>query len=310
MNTLGDTDERRARPSVWPVYVAAAVIGAISLSHLMRWLPMVIEGPFVDSSFLLQDVSFVTCYLFGVLTAWGLILLRPWARWYAVMWTIAFVLTPDMQEILIPGIEPLFPAAHAINALSAEEKIGWLVLAAIPIVLVLWPLVTRRRLFSTGAQPYVVAVGGLFIAVFLVVTLASFMWVWIWAYRLQPVRYESLAHVSDYLLDAPLDLPASTTLVEGFEYPGRDPTLFYKLQISHNEVEEFMRQESLEENWRTGNAVAGHLPGTLKRRWREMSGAKDCRSWVGKGYQSSDVVITVCWESATVATVYIRDFDM
>ena len=34
MNTLRDTDERRARPSVWPVYVAAGVIGVVSLGVL------------------------------------------------------------------------------------------------------------------------------------------------------------------------------------------------------------------------------------------------------------------------------------
>ena len=311
MNTLTGTDEGRAEPSVWPVYLAAAVVAVVSLSHLLEALPELIGGPFVDFSFLLRDVSFIICYLFGVLTAWGLVRLRPWAWWYAIMWTIAFVLTPNMQVIFIPGMEPLWPAAaYAIDALSAEEKIGWLVLAAIPIVLVVWPLVTRRRLFSTGAQPYVVAVGGLCIAFFLIVANPAFSWVWILAYRLQPIRDGNLTHVSDYLLDAPLDLPASTTLVEGFMYPGMDSTSYYKLQISHSEIHEFMQQESLQENWRTGNAVASHLPGTLKRRWRKMFRAKDCRSWVGKGYQSSDVVITVCLDSTADATVYIRDFDM
>ena len=39
MNTLRDTDEGRARLSVWPVYVAAAVIGAITLLWLDIMMP-------------------------------------------------------------------------------------------------------------------------------------------------------------------------------------------------------------------------------------------------------------------------------
>ena len=32
MNTFSDTDEGRARPSVWPVYLAAGVVGVFALA--------------------------------------------------------------------------------------------------------------------------------------------------------------------------------------------------------------------------------------------------------------------------------------
>ena len=70
MNTLSDTDERRARPSVWPVYVAAAIIGLVSLCHLTRELRMMLIGaPLFDGD---SEIGFIMYALFGAMTAWGL----------------------------------------------------------------------------------------------------------------------------------------------------------------------------------------------------------------------------------------------
>ena len=184
-------------------------------------------------------------------------------------------------------------------------------------MIVLCALVVWLRLLFLGARRHLVAVsclgifscGALFFFIFTALA-------WGFVYQLQPrsptEARHTLTDLSDHLLNTRLHLPNSTTPVESFvdpgAYPGRDPTLFYKLQISHNEIEQFMQQGPMQSNWQYGNAVATHLPSTLKWRWREMFRAKDCRSWVGKEYQSSDVVITVCLDSTAGATVYILEF--
>ena len=118
MNTLRVTDEGRARPSVWPVYVAAAVIGLVSLCHLTRELRMMLIGaPLFDRD---SDMFFIMYGLFGAMTAWGLVKLQDWGWFCTAVWTMIFVLTPDMQGILI----------HGVRGLSVGQSAVWLVLAA------------------------------------------------------------------------------------------------------------------------------------------------------------------------------------
>ena len=73
MNTLRDTDESRPKPSVWPVYVAAAaLLGVFGLLRMMRIKLDFFLGAYV---------------LLGVVAAVGLVRLRLWGWWCAVVWT-------------------------------------------------------------------------------------------------------------------------------------------------------------------------------------------------------------------------------
>ncbi len=67
MSTLGDTDEGKAKPSVWPVYLVAVTIGVGSLSLFH------VAGGF--------GIDVVVMMLFGLAISWGLVRLRPWAWW-------------------------------------------------------------------------------------------------------------------------------------------------------------------------------------------------------------------------------------
>ena len=120
MNTLSDTDEGRARPSVWPLYVAAAVLlisGAwtvySSIDILGMYMLVAVWG------------------LIGLLAAFGLMALRPWGWWLAAVWVVALigfaVRSTIPQYMQVYGVVP-----------------PWVPPA---IVLLAWPLATRRQLF-------------------------------------------------------------------------------------------------------------------------------------------------------------------
>ena len=132
MNTLIDTDEGRARPSVWPVYVVAAVIGVASL---------VIALP--NFSSLLGPRGFLV--FFGLLTAYGLFRLRTWAWWCALLWTVVVAVTVTLVMLLVALCSGMAAAE------SGHSTSGWWAIAMVPgfalVVLLVWPLVARRQLF-------------------------------------------------------------------------------------------------------------------------------------------------------------------
>lgn len=68
MNTLRDTDEGKARPSVWPVYLTAGVIGYVTLSHLHALTVHWAEFYCLD---MLVTTALFIYVLFGILTCWG-----------------------------------------------------------------------------------------------------------------------------------------------------------------------------------------------------------------------------------------------
>ena len=150
MNTLRETDEGPPKPSVWPVYVVAAVFGVAGLlmvvistwpwlshAHITPWNRWVLEE--LAISFLLLAGG-----LLLVITGVGLVRLRPWAWWCAVGWTT-----------LVVGLCVLaFLSALAQGSIMGDPMAGFAVallalgLLCLPFIVLLGvALVTRRRLF-------------------------------------------------------------------------------------------------------------------------------------------------------------------
>jgi len=147
MSTLRDTDEGRARPSVWPVYVVAGIIGAVSLLVLrfelvLSWKT---QGPFAGLLILFPWTIYV---FFGLLTAWGLLRLRVWGWWCAVVWTIGFAAATGFTQ---PSRDILLEATGLtrFDHIATMSRLP-LVLWVATIALLVWPLATRRRLFLPG----------------------------------------------------------------------------------------------------------------------------------------------------------------
>ncbi len=145
MNTPRDTDEGKATPSVWPVYVAVVAVLIIALAHLamvLLWggLLSVIRGPVVsvsDAAFLVLPLASAVFGLFGLVTASGLLQLRGWGWWcgsvFAGIWIVG--------------------GALPILGLGLVEWAGSVMLPAVCLgVAVLGLLVARRRLFFPPKQ--------------------------------------------------------------------------------------------------------------------------------------------------------------
>ena len=145
MNTLRDTDEGKARPSVWPVYLAAAVIVVVGVWVIYPWLenPDLLYHPRTGGANLLPRLGpLVAWVLLGFVAAVGLVGLRSWAWWCAVVFTAGWTLLSGsavVDSILVSFHRPdIEPPAQVIQLATA-----WLVVLALLVV----PLVTRRRLF-------------------------------------------------------------------------------------------------------------------------------------------------------------------
>ena len=153
MNTLSDTDEGRARPSVWPVCVMGAMLGLFSLSFLsMVWfLPMMAQLPAEAIQqlspgaqnfhrLLQQLVPYAELFslygLFGIATAVGAVLLRPWAWWCAVVWV---------------GVYFLWPVSVIVAGGISEASLTPILLNVAFYGLSIWSLATRRQLFFPRA---------------------------------------------------------------------------------------------------------------------------------------------------------------
>ncbi len=145
MNTPRDTDEGRARPSVWPVYVAAAVIVAVGV-----WVIYPLIGPYVFFrprtewvDLLRSPLGLVVAWvLLGFVAAVGLVGLRSWAWWCAVIFTAGWALegaSAVLDRIVVSFHRPdIQPSTEVIRFATA-----WLVVLALMLV----PLVARRQLF-------------------------------------------------------------------------------------------------------------------------------------------------------------------
>ncbi len=145
MNTFGDTDEGRARPSVWPVYVMSALVGLYTIPWLLIALLFAALGPgkgtwsgprigeLSDGALQFIALLLVACLgLFGIITVYGASKLRPWGWWFVIVWLA------------------LYSAWVAcFYALGLEPAPSWIemLLGCVLLALIVWPLVTRRRLF-------------------------------------------------------------------------------------------------------------------------------------------------------------------
>jgi len=145
MNAPRDTDERKARPSVWPVYVAAGVIGLVSLFLPLVLILLVLQD---DSA---ADLVFTVFGVMGgpvimapvaILASVGLVMLRPWGWLCGFLWVTVSALTWGAGTVF--GIMDLthgFPH-DPVQIMSVSTTAGLVALAA-----VIWPLATRYRLF-------------------------------------------------------------------------------------------------------------------------------------------------------------------
>ncbi len=138
MNTLRDTDKHRARPSVWPVYVVAAIVGSVSLQ--------VVAGLF--SGLYSYSPVVLPVVLFGFVTIWGLVRLRRWGWWCGAVWT-------SLAIVGLVGLGLAFLATR--RDIGGELFLGFFVFfvglpGLITIALFVWVLATRRRLFFPPKQ--------------------------------------------------------------------------------------------------------------------------------------------------------------
>ncbi len=129
MNTHRDTDEGKARPSVWPVYVVAAIVGAVSLQAVAG----LFSGLYFNSPVV----------LFGFVTIWGLVRLRRWGWWCGAVWT-------SLAIVGLVGLGLAFLATR--RDIGGELFLGFFVFfvglpGLITIALFMWVLATRRQLF-------------------------------------------------------------------------------------------------------------------------------------------------------------------
>ena len=141
MSTLRETDEGRARPSVWPVYLTAAGIGVMSLLLLSAALVT-----FTGSAKLIRtsdpwDILLPIYALLGLLTASGIIRLRLWAWWCAMVWIIICVAASG--SLLLPMALSRWRGSYLITGVAMFG----LEISVLVTLLLVWPLATRRRLF-------------------------------------------------------------------------------------------------------------------------------------------------------------------
>ena len=146
MDTLSDTDEGRARPSVWPVYLAAAGIGVVSLLLLSAALVTFSNSAKLIRTSDLWDILLPIYALLGLLTASGIIRLRLWAWWCAIVWII----------ICVAASVSLLLSMAASRGLGSRLITGAMMfsleLSVLVTLLLVWPLATRRRLFFPPKQ--------------------------------------------------------------------------------------------------------------------------------------------------------------
>ena len=137
MKPLRDTDERRPRPSVWPVYVVAGAVGVVGLSSLFIgiWGGLANE----DNGGAEFGVFFQLVGALELVVAWGLFRLRPWAWWCVVLSIFVLIWWP-----LCVGLFMFVVFPDVVRDTRMGEGFVASLVVAVPL---LWALVTRQQLF-------------------------------------------------------------------------------------------------------------------------------------------------------------------
>ena len=133
MNMLTDTNERKASPSVWPVYVAVVVLLAMGTFLILAFTEGLVNVRHWEPDSLLWGVL----GLAGLIAACGLVGLRQWAWWCAVVVTAVWTILGGVYLLdMFFSVDDIWVAAH------------WLLTG----VLIAVPLATRRQLFFPPKQ--------------------------------------------------------------------------------------------------------------------------------------------------------------
>ena len=153
MNTPIDTNKDRATPSVWPVYVAAAVVVAVGAYLILPWLTFGDCTCFGRTPPIKRFLTWLAQYelwmpsvvwgLLGFVAAYGLVGLRPWGWWCTVLFAVTCtawggLLLSDTIVVFVFAPETAGPTADYIIEITR-----WLVVGVMLAVV----LLTRRRLF-------------------------------------------------------------------------------------------------------------------------------------------------------------------
>ncbi len=155
MNTLSDTDERPAKPSVWPVYVAIVVVliaglASIALGWVSHRLLSIAEesgeswpGAFLRNIWLAQ----ATLGLLGVVAAIGMLRLRRWGWWCGIVFTGVWIAgnVLALLGMIFAAVERA--GGHGPLATPQISTIAFIVVCFVVAVLLIVVLATRRRLF-------------------------------------------------------------------------------------------------------------------------------------------------------------------
>ena len=149
MNTLRDTAEGRPRPSVWPAYVAAALIGGHSLLASVLFVLAIKGSLFLDVVMILLGCSLALeflrlfpgflfgCLLYvawiavGLLATWGVARLRAWGWWCAAVWIVGLLVRTSL----------------VIRARAFPWSIAGTLYVLTLYAILIWSLATRRQLF-------------------------------------------------------------------------------------------------------------------------------------------------------------------
>ena len=155
MNTLGDTNEAKARPSVWPVYVAAVVVLIVGLAsfamvstfHSLMSIAKETGESVPDAFF--QDVMLAqaTLGLLGVVAAIGMLRLRRWGWWCGIVFTGVWIAgnVLALLGMIFAAVERA--GGHGPLATPQISTIAFIVVCFVVAVLLIVVLATRRRLF-------------------------------------------------------------------------------------------------------------------------------------------------------------------
>ena len=140
--------QSRSKPSAWPVYVIGALIGVYSLISIgwvwfVPWMAQIPPSLYEDlppgsqefAGFMQRLAPYAFLFgvygVFGIVTAVGAILFRPWGWWCVVVWTTALVVCGVLGHFNLRGW-------------TSPWAILWSVAWG---TLIVWPLMTRRRLY-------------------------------------------------------------------------------------------------------------------------------------------------------------------